>query len=236
MSTKRTLILVEDSNYQFPSLRDELAACGWEVIRAQDERDFFFQIEQCQAQGISVDAVAVDLGIPPAHEDPFKGGIPLIKSLRKKWKSLPILAYTALTPTAFSYEKATRILLKLRASFLYLRPMGEKVKFSSLIELTWLGYVVLAPAAADQLHYALSDLPDPLETRHWETLKLLSDGNTYHKIAANLGDVTMNGVRARVRQIKDTLVAVGELEEYQDQTEDLINWYNDNKVRYCRDG
>ncbi|MEJ2706844.1 MAG: hypothetical protein P8074_04430 [Anaerolineales bacterium] len=236
MDVKRSIVLVEDSHYQFAPLKEELTRNNWEVFWAKDKQDAFFKIEQCQGSFGSLDAMALDLGFPPHEDDPFQAGIPLIQELRGKWKSLPILAYTALTPNDFSFSKAARILLRMRASFIYMRPpFGEKVTFSDILEMTWLGYVMINPAAVKKLPHAIAERPDPLDEKYWSTLKLLSEGKTQVQIAAELGDIGANGVKARIRIIKDILVAAGELKEFQDQQEDLVDWYQKHHVRYCRD-
>lgn len=236
MSARRRLVVVDNSDYQYNSIRSELSESGWEVMRDVDQESALFRFKQCQAQGTPIQAAAVDLGLPPGIDDPFAAGIPLIARLRQEAPALPILAYTSLTPLSFSYELALRALLRLKASFLYFRELSEKVTFAQLLELTWLGYVVVSPAAAEKLNDLIASRPDPLPDRLWETLKLLSSEKTYKEIAYDLGDLRQGGVKNRVSQIRDILRDAGELQPYQDQNEDLVNWYRRNKVRYCREG
>ena len=230
----KTILLVEDSKYQFAPLDGELKERGWKVVLAQNVTDGLNHVRLAKDTKQKIDMAAIDLGIPPGVDNPLEGGIKLIRELRAipEGEKIPILAYTSLTPREFDYSLAVKHLLALRASFICLRPISDSVNFADLIEYGWLGYVIIAPQPADFLHKAIPDRPDPLDDKHWETLSLLHRQLTYSQMAHET-KLTMEAIKARVTRIKEILIEQEEL-PYDSQTEDLTQWYLQNRVRYSR--
>jgi DNA-binding NarL/FixJ family response regulator len=236
VNEKRNVIVLEDMHYPFIAIREELEGNHWRVIRALDRADLWRQVEYCENEQTSIDCFAIDLGFPPGMDKPFLAGIPLIEELRKKFSTHPILAYTGLPSTQdFPYDEAARQLLRLRVSFLYTRQMGEQVRFLDVLDWTWLGYVIISPEVADKLPVAILGRPDPLERKYWDLLHLYSQGLTRGEIAGEMGHVSMGSIKNWLAEIKERLIEAGELQPYEDQVEDLINWYYTHRVRYGRE-
>ena len=237
MDIPRVVILVEDNINSYKPIKDDLQEEGWEVYRARDGEDTYLRIQQCQEQNKQIDAIAVDLGFPPGINNPFMAGIPLIEELRHKFPTLPILAYTALTSSAFSYEEAVRRLLAMRVSFLCTRQLGDRIKFSQILEFTWLGYVIISPEVADKLHYAISNKPDPLSEKQWRLLSLLRQGMSQREMAEQLEGISVGSVKvwkSEIRRILEDLNEIDYLEESERNDSELINWYLTHHVRYSR--
>jgi CheY-like chemotaxis protein len=230
----RTILLVEDSSLQYKALAAELEDQDWTLIRAQDRQDASYQYDQAVGMGKQVNMVAVDLGLPPAKDNLLLGGIGAIQDLRQResTRGLPILAYTSLTPKEFDYGLVMKYLLTLRCSFIYLRPMGDKEEFTDLVEYAWMGYIILSPVPADFLSSAVTLQPDPLDERLWETLRQLDMGVSQARIAQAMS-LTVEGVKARIGRVRELLVEAGE-QPADAETEDLIRWYREKKVRYSR--
>jgi DNA-binding NarL/FixJ family response regulator len=228
-----TVLLVEDSTLQLKAMQNEFKEKGWNVIYAQDVNAALFQVEKVGKEGGRIDVAAIDLGIPPGIDDPIDGGIKLIKKLRDnpETKSLKILAYTSAGPKEFDYSLILRNLLALQTSFISLR--GEKVDFASLLEFVWMGYVFVSPSSANFLSKSIAEHPDPLDNRQWETLKSLDQDKSLTKIADDMG-LTVEGVKARLPKIKEALIDANELSA-DTETEDLIRWYRQMRVRYARE-
>jgi len=231
---QRTILLVEDSKYQFAPLDGELKERGWKVLQAQNVSDGVYQFKAAHDSKQKLDMAAIDLGIPPGMDNPLEGGIKLIRELRAmpEGEKLPVLAYTSLTPKEFDYSLVLKNLLALRASFICLRPISDNVEFADLIEYGWLGYVIIAPQPADFLHKAVPNRSDPLDDKHWETLALLHQQMTYSQMASEM-KLTVEAVKARVTRIKEILIELDEL-PYDAQTDDLTKWYLQHRVRYSR--
>lgn len=228
-----TVLLVEDSGIQLKALQSELKEKGWNVIYAQDVNGALYQVDKIAKEKKRIDVAMIDLGIPPVLDDPIRGGIELIRKLREKpdMQSLKVLAYTTAGPKEFDYSLILKNLLFLQASFTSLR--GEQVDLSSLLEFVWLGYVVISPTPALFLPKSIAERPDPLDSKQWETLKLLDQDKSLTKIADEIG-LTVEGIRARLPKIKDALNEVGEISP-DAETEDLIRWYRMMRTRYSRE-
>lgn len=231
---QRTILLVEDQRYQFSPLSIELKEKGWNVLWAQNVYDGLYELQQTRETRQKIDIAAIDLGIPPGMDNPLEGGIKLIREFRatSDGANTPILAYTSLTPKEFDYSLVVKHLLAMRASFICLRPISDKVNFVDLIEYSWLGYVLVAPQPADFLSKAIPHLPDPLDDKHWETLSLLHRQLTYSQMAQEMR-ITVEAVKARVTRIKEILINLNEL-PHDAPTEDLNQWYLQKRVRYSR--
>jgi CheY-like chemotaxis protein len=228
-------LLVEDVPFQLRSLRDELSEAGWVVEHAQDEETALYRLRRLQEEGKRLDVAAIDLGLPPAKDDPLKHGIGLIKKLRaqKAYADLPILAYTALT--TFDYAAVARRLLNFRASFICLRPMGEDVRFVDILEYVRKGYLFLSPTPASYLPSTVLSQPDPLDDKLWETLAQLDAGYTHEQAGEKSRDpVSGDTIKTRVEKVKMILVARGEL-PVDARREELLAWYREHRVRYGRD-
>lgn len=230
---KITVLLVEDSNIQFKALQSELKEKGWDVIYAQDVNGALFQVEKVIQEKRCIDVAMIDLGIPPVLDDPVQGGIRLIRKLRENpdLQSLKILAYTSAGPKEFDYSLILRNLLVLQASFLSLR--GEQVDLASLLEFVWMGYVFISPTPANFLSKTIAEIPDPLDSKQWETLKFLDQDKSLTKIADDMG-LTVEGFKARLPRIKDSLIETGQI-SHDAETEDLIRWYRLMRTRYARE-
>ena len=230
---KITVLLVEDSNIQFKALQSELKEKGWDVIYAQDVNGALFQVDKVVQEKRCIDVAMIDLGIPPVLDDPVQGGIRLIRKLRENpdLQSLKILAYTSAGPKEFDYSLILRNLLVLQASFLSLR--GEQVDLASLLEFVWMGYVFISPTPANFLPKTIAEIPDPLDSKQWETLKFLDQDKSLTKIADDMG-LTVEGFKARLPRIKDSLIETGQI-SHDAETEDLIRWYRLMRTRYARE-
>jgi CheY-like chemotaxis protein len=227
------VLLVEDVPFQLRSLRDELTEAGWIVDHAQDEEGALYRLRRLEEEGKKLDVAAIDLGLPPAKDDPLKYGIELISKLRaqKSYVDLPILAYTALV--TFDYASVVRRLLNFRASFICLRPMGEDVRFVEILDYVRKGYLFLSPTPASYLPSAVLGKPDPLDDKLWETLKKLNQGVTRNR-AAEDGGVAPDTIKSREEKIKMILVSREEL-PVDARRDELLAWYRENRVRYGRD-
>lgn len=228
-----TVLLVEDSNIQFKALQSELKEKGWDVIYAQDVNGALFQVEKVIKEKKCIDVAMIDLGIPPVLDDPIRGGIRLIRKLRENpaTQSMKILAYTSAGPKEFDYSLVLRNLLVLQASFLSLR--GEQVDLASLLEFVWMGYVFISPTPANFLSKTIAETPDPLDSKQWETLKFLDQDKGLTKIADDMS-LTVEGLKARLLKIRDTLIETEEISS-DAETEDLIRWYRKMRTRYARE-
>jgi CheY-like chemotaxis protein len=231
---QRTILLVEDQRYQFAPLGSELKERGWNVLWAQNVYDGLYELQAAGESKRKIDMAAIDLGIPPGMDNPLEGGIKLIREFRamSDGESIPVLAYTSLTPKEFDYSLVVKHLLALRASFICLRPISDKVNFADLIEYGWLGYVVIAPQPADFLSKAIPDHSDPLDDKHWQTLSLLHGQLTYSQMAREM-KLTVEAIKARVTRIKEILIELDEL-PYDAKNDDLDQWYIQKRVRYSR--
>lgn len=228
-------LLVEDTPFQWRSLRDELSEAGWTVEHAQDEESALYRLKRLMDEGKRPDIAAIDLGLPPYKDDPLTVGIGLIKKIRgqKAYEDLPILAYTALT--TFDYAAVGRRLLNFRASFICLRPMGEDVRFVDILEYVRKGYLFLSPTPASYLPSAVLSRPDPLDDKLWETLSQLNAGYTHEQAGEKSREpVSGDTIKTRVEKVKLILVARNEL-PVDARREELLAWYREHRVRYGRD-
>lgn len=234
MLSKRRLLLVEDIPMQYDSLKTQLESAGWHLLHAMDEQSALHQVIQAQDEKWPIEIAVVDLGLPPGVDNPFRGGLPLIKQLRAGQENLPILAYTSILPTAVDYSVLVSEFLPRRVSFVYLRQLVGPPSFTEAVQLVWKGFLLLSPAAADQLPMAVAARPDPLSEEMWQTLELLSRNMAHKEVASQLGTIKKDAVKNRVARIKDILIDSGELEHYQADTSGIIDWYRINHVRYRR--
>ena len=228
-----TVLLVADSNIQLKALQGELKEKGWNIVYAQDVNGALYQVEKIAKEKKRIDVAVIDLGLPPVLDDPIRGGIRLIRKLREnpETQSLKILAYTSAGPKEYDYPLVLRNLLVLQSSFISLR--GEQVDLPSLLEFVWLGYVFVSPTPANFLQKSIAEIPDPLDSRQWETLKFLDQDKSLTKIADDMG-LTVEGVKARLTRIKDILIETKEISP-DAETEDLIRWYRTMRTRYARE-
>jgi CheY-like chemotaxis protein len=234
MSEKRRLLLVEDLPLPYESLKTHLETNGWAILHATDTDSALRRMEQAQAEAWPIEIAVVDLGLPPGPDNPLRGGLPLIDQLRELQENLPIMAYTSIPPTSVNYAYLIARLLPLRVSLIYLRRMITTPTFADLVELAWKGYFFLSPEQADHLPTAVTDRPDPLNDDLWETLELISSNMAQKEVAARLGNITKDAVKNRVSRIKELLLEAGELELYQNETRDIVDWYQTHHIRYRR--
>lgn len=233
MNEKRYLLIVEDSPFQFRALKSEFAQSNWHIDHAIDEASTFRVLEQAEKEGRSIEVIALDLGLPPDPDNPFRGGIPLAEKLRRYDDELPICAYTALSPQATNYPLLLAKLLSLRISFINLRGSGIEIPMPDLFDLIWRGYVFQSPTIAGYLAKVIPDKPDPLSTPEWDTLIRAGTGRTYNQIADELS-LSPDGVKTRLIRIGERLVDANELPSGQTSREDLIRWYREHAIKYCR--
>lgn len=233
MVSKRTVLLVEDAYLQYAALKQEFEGAGWQVLGAADCESAVQRFEKAETMGDVIDAVALDLGLPPDIDNPLREGIPLAKFIREFDEALPILAYTSLSPRAVNFAAILEQLLPLRVSFVCVRHLGGQVKLAEILEMVWQGYVIFSPTPADYLPHATAAEPDPLTTALWETLKLLSDGYGDKEIAQALPSVGEAGVKARLVRVREILSDIGAIPTTDRQ--DLITWYKRYHTRYHRD-
>jgi DNA-binding NarL/FixJ family response regulator len=193
-------------------------------------------LEQFRNNNIQIDAVVLDLGLPPYPDDPMRSGLPLAIKLRDRNPPLPIMTYTQLSLTTEGVDFGLLLakFLPRRISFIHMRHLPEDVTLTEMLDLIRQGFVIVSPGVAELLHYAVPVRPDPLTTELWETLRLYSHGWSDQQIANELPGIGVHGVRARRRNMIEVLQNAGELEDYQTTGEDLIRWYKANYARYCR--
>ncbi len=230
--TNHILLLVEDSRLQYAALKAELKEFPWEVIHCLDMPSALQAYEKGEASGNHIGMVAMDLGLPPRHDDPQYTGLRLARELRKRDENLPILAYTSLPPNSTPFDILLAQLLPLRISLIYLRENTPNLAL--LLDLVYQDYVILSPGPSDHLPKAIPDRPDPLDDRLWETLALMAQGKSYSEIAVELPGVGIEGVRSRVNRIREILIEKEELAEYQRDRADLAHWHRRHHVRYHR--
>lgn len=236
MKPSRHLLLVEDIPLQYNALKPEFEAADWQVSRAEDEESALRQLSLFEREGSPIDALAIDLGLPPNIDNPLKGGMRLIEKLRQQGNKLPILAYTALTSQHVGpvYAMLVARLLAHRASFIYLRPLRGDVSLANLLQLTWQGFVIISPEPADHLIKAIPTRPDPLNEQQWEILRLLSQDFTYRQVAEKTNAGSADTVKARLNVLRETLVAAGELAVDHTDAHELRQWYTVHHARYQR--
>lgn len=234
MVSTHLLLLVEDSRLQYAAIKQELENTHWQIIHCQDMDAALRAYEQGEESGAHIGAAAIDLGLPPDPNNPLRIGLKLAKSLRQRDPDLPILVYTGIGPSVTSrFDVLVAELLPLRISFVSLRSPDDP-DIAYILDLIWQDYFILSAGPADFLPHAVAEKPDPLDDQLWETLALIAQGKSYPEIAAELPGVGVEGVRARVGRIRETLIEKGELAEYQRDRLDLANWFRDHHVRYRR--
>lgn len=233
MNEKRYLLIVEDSPFQFRALKAEFAQSNWHIYHAEDETSTFYVLEQAEKEGHPIEVIALDLGLPPDPDNPFRGGIPLAEKLRHYDDELPICAYTALSPQAVNYPLLLVKLLSLRISFINLRGSGIEIPMPDLFDLVWRGFVFQSPTIAGYLAKVVPDKPDPLTAPEWDTLMRLSAGLTYNQIGDELS-LSAEGVKTRLTRIGERLADANELAQEQPHKQDLVRWYREHSVKYCR--
>lgn len=234
MNEQRYLLLIEDSRHQYLGVKADFAKSNWHIRRAEDEAATFYAIDQAESEGTPIEAVALDLGLPPEKENPLRSGLLVAERLRRYDDELPILAYTGMSPKTVDYGLLLAKLLPLRISFVALRGgSGNETSLLDLLELVWQGFVLQSPVTAAYLPQAIPSKPDPLNADQWETLKLLSHDLTQNQIAERL-NVTAEGIKSRLNKISDQLTDSHQLKLEGDRREQLINWYRHHYARYCR--
>lgn len=237
MDHRHTVLLIEDTDASYEGIRRDFDAGGWRVFRARDERDVWHQLQRLTDEGHTVDAIALDLGLPPFVEEPLQVGLPLAEELRRRYPAMPILAYTqlGLNKNDQDFGLILHKFLPLRVSFVAPRQFPANVTFADLLEHARQGFVFVSPGIANLLPKAVPARPDPLTPEQWHTLRLVSDGLTRKEIAAALPGVGESGVKARLLAIATRLRDVEELESYEGTPDDLKRWYREHYARYCRD-
>lgn len=233
MKSSRHVLLVEDILIQYNALKQEFEAAGWRVSRAEDEESTLRQLDLFEREGVPIDVLAIDLGLPPNADNQVKGGLLLIEKLRQQENKIPILAYTGLSSRRV-YDFLVARLLAHRASFVYLRPLKGDISLANLLQLTWQGFVLLSPEPADYLSKAIPTRPDPLNEQQWEILHLLNQGLTYRQIAERTDANSADTVKARLTTLREQLVRVGELPAHRTDAHELRQWYSEQHVRFQR--
>lgn len=236
MSNKGTVLVIEDKTPQYRLVSEDLKAGGWLVRRGTDEASAWRELD-LSAGGPELEAVVIDLGLPPGVEDPHQTGAPLAEAIRHRYPHLPILAYTGISPTdeKAQYDVLLSRFLPLGISFVYYRALPDEVPLCRLLEQVRLGFFVLGPGPADYLSRAVATLPDPLGKKRWDTLSALSQGLTDEQIAEMLQDISESGSRYRITKIREVLLAAGFFRDVpQIERRELIRWYKEHRVRYRR--
>lgn len=232
MNTRR-LLIVEDHTLEYTGLKDAFEKAEWAVERAIDAESAIYAVKNAAGSDRPYELILVDLGLPPAKDDPFRGGLPLIDRLRATWSDLPIVAYTALTSLHFDYARALKALLVKRVSFLPTR--GTEVReLVSAADLAAHGYCVLSGASADYLDKAIADRPDPFDDNDWKILKGISKSQRDREIAEGLQGLQQDAVGKRVTKIRKRLVDTGWLPEGGTDRGELGQWYRDHHIRFSR--
>jgi len=213
-------------------LNAEFQEEGWDVVRANDKDDALYRMRLLEEEGKSLDVAAIDLGLPPAKDDP-QNGIDLIATIRdkKEYRDLPILAYTSLNK--IDYPAVVRRLAVYRASFISLRPLGDELRVIDILKFVRRGFFLLSPAPASFLHASVPFRPDPLDEKLWETLAYLNQGLTQNQVATELA-IAADTVKTRIERTREILAKSGEV-PINARTEDLLAWYREHRVRYAWD-
>ncbi len=227
------ILLVENDGRQFESLSGELKSDGWEIKRAIHKDDALVCMRNLEKEQTHLDAVAIDLGLPP-EPDNVTVGMDLIREIREQryYRELPTLAYTSQQIDFTLYASIVRRLMTMKVSLIYLRPMDEGA-FANVMKYVRQDYVLLSPAPASYLPSAVPDKPDPLSDELWETLESLSYGYTHHQ-AANMINISQETVRSRMDRARQILIDREEvlIDAHQ---EEILEWFRENRVRYARD-
>jgi|GEM_PF-2103801 len=226
------ILLVEDSGLQYRSFDIEFKDAEWEVIRAIDKEDALYRLRSLGEGGITIDFAAIDLGLPPAKDEP-RQGIELIAAIRamKEYRDLPIMAYSSLSK--INYPAVVRRLTVLRASFIAIRPLGGEIRIMDFVDLIRRGYFLLSPAPASNLHAAVPYHPDPLRAELWGTLEKINDGLTHNEVADFL-KIAPDTVKTRIEKVRQILTESNEV-PINAQTSDLLAWYREHRTRYAWD-
>jgi DNA-binding NarL/FixJ family response regulator len=231
----KTLLLVEDIESARKFYCQEFEAKGWVVYQAAHPEEAWGQLKGFLAEQKQLDLIVVDLGLPPAHNDPTIG-IKLIESLRaaEEWqlRSVPILAYTALLHKG-TQDIIVRRLLALNTSCVLTR-VDIHITLSDFLDLVAHHYIVISPPISGEMDKVIPIKPDPLEARDWKILALYAQGKSDREIAplVKLKPETLSTIR---REIHTKLWEAGELEEHENLKEYLTRWYTEHRVRYCRE-
>jgi CheY-like chemotaxis protein len=237
MTQQYSALVIEDKNAQYRMVSDDLESGGWQLRRAIDEAGTLRELEQSSVIGPRFDAVAIDLGLPPDIDNPLRVGVPLAETIRRLYPSLPVLAYSSISPTSGGahYDLLLSRFLPLGVSFVYLRRLPDDVPLCVLLEQVRLGFHILGPGPADFLPKVAATAPDPLDKKLWDTLEALSRGLTDRQIAEYLNDVGEHGSRHRIDQIRLALVSAGFFSHDQRvERRELVTWYREHRVRYRR--
>ena len=224
-------LLVENDVRQYDSLAAELQAADWKTHRAAYREEALKKIYELESTSLHLDAVAVDLGLPP-NPDGISEGLTLVEDIRgqKRFMELPILAYTS--QQVMPYASLVRRFLTMRVSFIYLRPMTEGA-FAQVLKYVSLNYVMFSPAPAGYLPNAVPDKPDPLSDDLWETLESLNKGFIHQQVAEEL-HIAQETVRSRLDKARAILSERGEV-EMEAHANEVLEWYRRHRVRYARD-
>lgn len=228
---KNQALLVENDVRQYDSLAAELAVADWQTQRATYREEALQKMREFETANSRLDAVAVDLGLPPSP-DGISEGLALITDIRaqRRYRELPILAYTS--QQLMPYAGLVRRFLTMRVSFIYLRPMSEGA-FAQVLKYVSLNFVMLSPAPAGYLPNAVPDKPDPLPDDVWETLESLNKGLTHQQAADEL-HIAQETVRSRLDKARALLSERGEV-LLDAHTNEVLEWYREHRVRYARD-
>lgn len=226
------ILLVEDSSIQYRSFDIEFKDAEWEVVRAIDKEDALYRLRSLEEEDKPIDFAAIDLGLPPAKDEP-RYGIELIEVIRnqKEYRDLPIMAYSSLSNIDF--PAVVRRLTVLRASFIATRPLVGEIRIMDFVDFIKRGYFLLSPAPASFLHAAVPYHPDPLRAEHWETLEKLNDGFTHNEVADFL-KIAPDTVKTRIEKVRQILTEADEV-PINAQTPDLLAWYREHRTRYAWD-
>lgn len=227
-----SILLVDDAHRQLRQLQIELEDGGLTVHRAWDFASTLDVLAQWGENKLQIDAVALDLGLPPGHDDPFNTGIPLARRIREEY-DLPVLAYTSLTPKSVDFPRLLAELLPLRVSFVSLRSLPADFSIADLLQLVWRGFFFLSPVSADFLRYAVAKRPDPLDREEWEILRQVNDGMTNKDVGREL-HCSADTVKNKLQKIGDKLSEGHYLHLPSNDRDDMARWYNEHHIRYHR--
>lgn len=236
IGNNRTVLVIEDIDHSFDGLKQRFEKANWKVIRAIDRGTTLNQLEIAERARDKIDAIVLDLGLPPKNDDPMVTGLPLAGELRRKFPAMAIMAFTQLSIRDQTFSLLLAKLLPLRISLIYIRALPRNADLADLLEKAWLGYYILSPGATDQLPNAVPVHPDPLTDELWETLRMRAERMTAQQIAENLSrKLSTSGAENRLERARKKLMDIGELASFQTDSESLIQWYHRHYVRYRRD-
>lgn len=244
-SPAKRILLVEDHPMVLDSFQGQCQKAGYAIVHAVDKQHALKRLEEL-ADGETFALVLIDCGLPEGR----RAGVELAQELRARSAQMKIIVYTIQSPTEMPYDLVTRQLLAIGVSFLNNNPADNIYEdLDRILYFAERGYVMQSSTPAKFLGRAIAVTPDPLKEEHWGLLKLLNDRQSRKNAAAKL-NISVETIPDWLQSIKQalgeqifaqhealrTVNRNGEDDnEFRIETEDLLIWYRENWVKYCRE-